>query len=352
MNKKTAIAIISISFAFLPMALVGSTFATWAVTDNANPFGFKINIEGQTLEEGHYLYWDGADEGVKLDRTATGESGYYSYSIPMSAGMTGSSKKFVIKDELDTVIVNESAGLTINFTGEYTLTNSNAGYSLTYPLYFKDISGSSTWYAYLYDGVGGASNGEYPGAAMSRIGETNEFKLNIDAKKFANTDAKVIFNNNSTTDKTDNTALSGLVAGTTGYTNSTTRVYLAHGGGVDWWISNDATTVAYVFGDGKTSKWYKMTDSATGQVGVTITDDLSGYDGVIFARCDKNSITTDSGTGFPSCWNQTVNLSLSVGRINDFTFNGKGGNTSKEANKSLSLYSANTYNHVNCNLKN
>lgn len=343
MSKKKALAIVSISFAFLPMALVGSTFASWAVTDNANPFGFKINIEGQTLEEGHYLYWDGATEGVKLERDDVG-GGLYSYTIDIDnteSTMTGSSKTFEIRDESDNLIVNETGGLTIDFEGTYTLTDTGDSYTLTYPLYFDNSNTSfSNCGVHLFNGVNNQGT-EWPGYTMSRVGSTSYYKADVDAKKFAKNGTTIIFNNNLNdgATQTENIELNNIHAGTQGYKVSKgTRVYLEYSN-VSWWSSDSVVVCAYFFGGGKQDKYFEMSPVAgqATQYGYTTDEDMSGYTNVIFTRCPSG--TASSGNGFPpNPYNQTVDLSFTNKKICDYALTGgKDGE-----NKYYSSYTAST----------
>lgn len=343
--------ILSTSLTMAFVLSVGTTLAGWSTTDNANPMGIGITIEADIKEEGHYLYWGSDTEGVKLNRTPTGESGYYSYELTIDNSMLGSSSTFTIKDELDNLVLQETSGVNIGLAGTYKITNKSTGYDFTYRLYYNNNGTSfSPCNAHFFGGVGDASTA-WPGLGMTQIGSTNEYYYDVDAKKYASGSAKVVFNKNSGNEKTVDITLSGITAGVTGYQRTNTaQLYLKYTNNT-YWVGDGASTAAYLFGAGKPNLWYAMTTSATDQVGVTINDDLTGYTNVIFVRLKPSTAEgysgDNGGLNWTNKWNQTDDLDFGVGRINDYALNGEEHSEGKKgANYTANPYLVSTYSHV------
>ena len=63
MNKRVVTILLSCTFALAPIALFGSTFASWAVTDEADPFGLRVAISGDIQQVTFYTSHDGSSWG-------------------------------------------------------------------------------------------------------------------------------------------------------------------------------------------------------------------------------------------------------------------------------------------------
>ena len=324
----------------------GGVFAAYIVDDEATKIGFRIMIDPDAKAPGHYLYWGSDTEGVLLEKEDL-PNDKYSYDIDISSSMLGSNT-FTIKDHNDNVIVNQSTALTINFAGKYNITTTTGGYDFTYPLYFTNNKNYSNPKAFLFDNTQHISD-SWPGNAMIDLHETNEFgqsiyQVNVDAKKYARSTSGIIFNDNGNNQTVD-VDLNGVTPGTTGYYIGGNTTLKVNTGAVSWWDSSDAATCVYVYGSGVTAKWYKMTKDSNHNFSTTLSLE-DGYNGIIFVRCNVNSVSAGSGNGFPpGDWNQTVDLGLTVSTVSEYQFTGNGGDKSKTANITSLKYNVQTYNH-------
>lgn len=282
----------------------GGVLSAWAVTDNAQAFTMGVYLD-KSLAEGHYLYWNGSDVGVLLNKDDLGGN-KYKYSIDISNTMVGN-KTFLIKDHNDNVIVDQSSALTIDLVGTYTLTTKDVGYDLTYPLYFTN-PGFAACNAYFFDSADGSRKDTWPGNSMvfDRKNAYNEdvYRIDVDAKNYAMNSSMVIFNNNNSGKQTVDIPLSGTTAGVTGYYAGGSSTVTLETSGTTWAEAN-AIIVAYLWkeGDGSvTNKWEKLTKDGTKFSGSVQYS--SDYNSVIFIRYNPSEAPSavknnTSGTGWP-----------------------------------------------------
>lgn len=75
MNKKIVISLVIATLAMAPVAVFGSTFASWAVTDNASPLTFKIGSHGDLKTIKYYTtYADSTWGGLQQELVIDGDS--------------------------------------------------------------------------------------------------------------------------------------------------------------------------------------------------------------------------------------------------------------------------------------
>ena len=338
------------SAAILLVASVGTVFASWSVTDNADPFGAKISVEVPHKDAGYYLKWND-DEEIKLGDKVDTE-----LKTKVTVSDVGT-QTFEIVDEKNAQI--DSGTIDLGMEGEFTFCFKNGStYEsgkgptehtyLYYTLYFTNNYDWDNVKAYLFNGN---TNNEWPGKKDYSIEIVKQdeygddvYKITPNAYLYGNTGSMLVLNNNDDGHQTvDINICETIVPSTTGlYLNDSTINITLNTDKYDWWGPN-CTPFAYFFGGDGPNKWEKMQIvSGTNNLIVSAVD-LSKYTKVIFGRT-SNSGT--SGTGWPSgtTYNQTINIDLPFCSKSTFTLNNKsGGDDSYDGNWGTQYHNFGTY---------
>lgn len=302
------------SAAILLAASVGTVFASWSVTDNADPFGAKISVEVPHKDAGYYLKWNDGEE-IKL-----GEKVDTELKTKVSVSTTGE-QSFEVYDEKDVEV--DSGSITLDIPGEYSFCFKNGStYTggptdhtyMYYALYYTDNNswGQENISVYLYNGE---TNNEWPGktdyavewAKKDEYGK-EVYKITPNANLYAKEGSNIIFSKKGD-DQTIDVDLCGAISETnkTGFYISNLGTALTFDtSDVGWWTDAGATQFAYVFGGGSGDAWIPMNVSPdNNKVFVSNNIDLSKYTKVSFVRCKNGS----SGS-WDDKWNQTVDLTI------------------------------------------
>ena len=171
---------------FLASALFcGSLYASFAVNDEANPFGVRIALSDASFRL--------MVEGKEYGEMSKGENGSYSLTYSQSENKDAKTV-FAVKSA---GIIKKEISLDIYFKGNYSLIYSSADNSLsiTYSLYFSDNKNWGDPYAYIWSSE--ATNASWPGVKMSYVSVNDygekQYRVDIDAAKFAKKSTNIIF---------------------------------------------------------------------------------------------------------------------------------------------------------------
>ena len=175
---------------FLSSALFcGSLYASFAVNDAANPFGVRIALSDAAFSL--------MVEGKKYGEMS--KAGNESYSIAYSQSENKDTETvFAVKSEES---IKKEISIDIYFKGNYSLIYSSADNSLsiTYSLYFSNNKKWANPYAYMWSSE--TSNASWPGAKMGYVSANDygekQYRVDIDAAKFAKKSTNIIFSNGS-----------------------------------------------------------------------------------------------------------------------------------------------------------
>ena len=124
--KKTKLFILSSLSVFGISLMVGSTFAQWAVTDNADPFSITVSVDGVPVEQGYYL---------------TFESDNYSPTASSAVKMTSDSDN---KAKAENITILDNTKVKIYYFDGYTYEDHKVELSYTFGTEhgFASISGN------------------------------------------------------------------------------------------------------------------------------------------------------------------------------------------------------------------